>query len=569
MKFNKPGTRQTSDEEVADETRTTNYEGGESFNAATAEQGLAKLVINNLMEDKFYIDAEDSMEEIIEAFEEAADENPKFPVQLAAFAREEMNQRTVPQLLVTLAANHEDSSKYIPEYATDIMQRADEPAEVIAAHNALYGEEATRKLNNQLRKGMEKALNTFDAYEFSKYDKPGREIRPRDVINIVHPTDYDEEHDELFRKIAKGELDDYPEVDSLDTPRTWEVLVSQKVKDRIPEEWTPAKKQAENEADQRTFGWDDPEEGEWVIKRAEEISGLDYRKEVKAIKDEAKAEAYRELLNENKMGIFAKIRNLRNMLEVGLDPEEMLDDDDLEYVLSDRSQLYPFRFYQAYKAVKEGIDENHPELEEWLSEAVDGISSNLPEHLDGTVVGVDISGSMRSGIAKNSNLELTEIAELFGSVFKRNGADVYAFNDNLHPIEAHTNTPTFELMNKIPDAGGSTDGWKVIKDLKDNKKTDIERVVFITDEQLWNSNSRSYGYGSNETEKSFKEHWDEYKEMNPDASLFILDISSYGDMMMPEGYSDVYRISGWNSKIMEFVDYAENEQEFIEEIKNY
>lgn len=565
-KFNKPGTRQTlsDDERVAEETKSANYEGGESFNAATPEQGLAKLVINNLLEDKFYIDAESSMQEIIDAFEKAADTNPKFPVQLAAFAREEMGQRTVPQLLVTLAANHEDSSKYIPDYATTIMQRGDEPAEVIAAHNSLYGEEATRKMNNQLRKGIEMALNTFDEYEFAKYDKPGREVRPRDVLNVVHPTDYDEEHDELFGKIAKGELDDYPEVDTLDTPETWEVLVSEKVKNRIPEDWTPAKRQAEKEASERTFGWNDPDEGEWVIQRAEEISGLDYRKEIKPVKDKAKAEAYRELLSENKMGMFAKIRNLRNMLEVGLDPEEILDDSDLEYVLSDGSKMYPFRFYQAYKAVKDDLGD-YPELEDWLSEAVDGTASNLPEHMDGTFAAVDISGSMNAGMAKNSNLELTEIAQLFGAVMKRNGSDVVSFNTDVYELEAHHNTPTFELMNKIPDAGGSTDGWKVIQKLIDEDRTDIERVVFLTDEQLWNSTT----YGRNSS-KTFKEAWDEYKEdVNPDAKLYIIDISSYGDLSMPENYSDVFRISGWTSKVLSFIEYAEDEDEFIQEIKDY
>ena len=48
-----------------------------------------------------------------------------------------------------------------------------------------------------------------------------------DVLNRVHPTPVDEEQAELFERFMRGDLDDYPEVDPLPSPSTWETVISE------------------------------------------------------------------------------------------------------------------------------------------------------------------------------------------------------------------------------------------------------------------------------------------------------------------------------------------------------
>lgn len=513
MKFNKQ-------KKTAEDRRKRNFEGGEAFEPATAQNKLLKNTINNLLEDTFYQTDEEQLQDLMETFDKAVEKDAKFPLQLAIYARQEMYLRDVSQMLLVLAANHDEAKQYVREAATQVIDRADEINTVTAMQLELFG----KPIPKPLKKGLADSFTKFDEYQFAKYNDLNKEVKFRDVINLVHPDVDDEETNQIIQKITRGQLDNYPEVDELETPETWEVEVSEAVK------------QVRQEYEDET-----PEE---------------------AIRD-AKKEAYEDLLENNKMGMFAKIRNLRNMMQVGVSPETILDGEDLDYVKSDRCQMYPFRFYQAYKALKdEGI--NEPYLEDWLSDAVDATAENLPDYMTDTMVGVDLSGSMSSAVSNRSDLRCDEIASLFGAVLMSNGAELGVFASTYDRVRAHNQTPTLELKEKInsSNVGSSTNGWKVIRDIYENEE-EYDRVVILTDMQIWDST----GYGTRD-DHTVKEMWEKYKaEVNPDASLYMVDLQSYGDLVTPEGYSDVYNLQGWNTKVIDWIEHAENEDEMLREIQ--
>jgi hypothetical protein len=500
MQFNE------TQDSLAERTRTTNEAGGEAFEPRSSELALYQVVINNFLEDKYYEDDEDSFENVRERFADAAQDNPEFVLKLAKYARQEMYLRQVPQLLLVLAANNENTKQYVRDYSQSIMDRADEPLEVLAMQVQLYG----KSIPNPLQKGIEDALHNYDEYQFAKYDRNNREFRYRDLMNLVHPTPRDDERDEIFGRIVKGELDDY-DVEPLTQHGTWEDAMS--------------------EAGQE---------------------------------DRDPAEVWRDKLD--RMGLFATIRNVRNMLEDGLDAEEILTDEDLEYV--SESMIYPFRFYTAYQAVKDaGFREPH--VDEWFEQAIEESIGNVPAELGSTYVGVDLSGSMNTPLSENSVVEYKEISALFGGITAKKGAAVSGFGNDFHEFRFHSNTPVLEMQRKVynADVGHSTNGWKVLRNLVRNRES-YNKVVLFTDMQLWDSTGGiSLSRGST-PENTVKDYWDEYTELNPGAQLYIVDLSSYdGGLVMPEGYNNVYQVSGWNSEMVKHIQYADNEDAAIAEVE--
>jgi len=138
MDFN--ATKQT----VAEATRTTNHEGGEAFDPADPRLALYKRTINQLLEDSFYEANEQHLAAVVRRFDAAADEDPEFVLKLAAYARQELYLRDVPQVLLVLAANDDrfkddSDDSLIREWTPTIVQRMDETATALAVHDELFG----------------------------------------------------------------------------------------------------------------------------------------------------------------------------------------------------------------------------------------------------------------------------------------------------------------------------------------------------------------------------------------------------------------------------------------------
>jgi len=482
----------TTKDTVAERTKTTNYEGGEAYQPDSPELDLAKNVINNLLEDEFYESDRESLNDVIKAFEAVADENPEFALKLAAYARQEMYLRDVSQVLLVLAASDEKTKEYVEKWASTIIDRADEPCTVMAAWDDLVG----GTMPKPLKKGINKSLHKFDKYQYDKYDNDNREVNIRDVINRTHPNPQDDLRSEIFERLMRGDLDKYPDVQPLNESqgKTWETVISEKGNTE---------------------------------------------------------EAWREVKDD--MGLFARIRNIRNMKEAGLESKEIVGDIELDWV--ENAQIWPFRFYQSYNAVKDaGVSD--PVIEDKLSEAIDTAADGLDDRLTSTFTAIDLSGSMDRAISNHSELYRSEIAALFGAMMMRHGSDVGAFGSSFKRITAHHNTPTLELQDKIRNAnvGHSTNAYLAIQDLIDREES-YDRVVVFTDMQVWHG---------------LKNPWEEYKnKVNPEASLYVVDLASYGDLTFPEGYSDVYRLQGWTSSILDYISHAENEQALLNDIKNY
>lgn len=200
--------------------------------------------------------------------------------------------------------------------------------------------------------------------------------------------------------------------------------------------------------------------------------------EVRLSSGEDKKEVFEDLLRNNKLGVLALIRNLRNMEEVGVDPSLIVQA--LERAGKAKGIL-PFQWARAY----ENTQHYKKEIDQTFKE-----NMKTAERFSGnTVILVDVSGSMFWESDRRYQYAATVAAAFNGN--KR----VFAFSDYVG--EAKTYLNSLGLLNHLTNVvrPGGTQMWQAIRKVKDlTKDWKVDRVIVVTDEQAFWSNKKS-GFG--------------------------------------------------------------------------
>jgi 60 kDa SS-A/Ro ribonucleoprotein len=184
----------------------------------TPEMELKRALMNCLLwEDQFYEDGvaiADRIRTLVPLVE------PERVAALAVQAREQMNLRHAPLLVVREMARHEKHRGLVANTLARVIQRPDEMTELLAIYWAdALGPMQQRKrqpVSAQIKKGLARALTKFDAYQLAKYDRDGA-VRIRDVLFLVHAKPKDADQAKVWKELVDGELV---------SPDTWEVSLS-------------------------------------------------------------------------------------------------------------------------------------------------------------------------------------------------------------------------------------------------------------------------------------------------------------------------------------------------------
>lgn len=187
------------------------HEGARAAGPLRDEQLLRRSVLACLLwEDQFYEDGEEIAKRITEVAERVP---PEAVAALAIEARHDMKLRHVPLLLLTvLAKTGAGQERLVADTIVRVVTRADELAEFLA----IYWRDGRRPLSGQMKKGLARAFQSFDAYQLAKYDRKGP-IKLRDVLFLVHAKPKDDEQERTWRRLVEG---------TLKSPDTWEVALS-------------------------------------------------------------------------------------------------------------------------------------------------------------------------------------------------------------------------------------------------------------------------------------------------------------------------------------------------------
>jgi hypothetical protein len=259
-----------------------------------------------------------------------------------------------------------------------------------------------------------------------------------------------------------------------------------------------------------------------------------YNEEEKA---ELKKEAWVKLVKEKKIGYFALLRNLRNIIEQA--PEitgeaiELLTNENL----IKKSLVLPFRFTTAFEEVHKlnnGTIVRNVLMA--LNKAVDISVQNVPKFDGETLVVLDVSGSMTGKPA--------QIGALFSAVLiKSNNADFMTFSDHANYRNVNPMDSTITIANSLKFASGGTN-FRAIFNVA-NKKYD--RVIILSDMQGW--------IGHEKPTREYNE-WKSKFEANP--FIYSFDLNSYGSMQFPE--QNVFCLAGFSDKVFDIMALLEKDK---------
>lgn len=132
--------------------------------------------------------------------------------EIAIEAREKQKLRHVPLFIAREMARYKEHNKQLGYVLPRVITRADQLTDFVA----LYFKDGKQPLTNQVKKGLAKAFERFDEYQFAKYDRDAP-ILIRDVMFLCHPKPGDKAREALYERVATR---------SLKTPETWEVALS-------------------------------------------------------------------------------------------------------------------------------------------------------------------------------------------------------------------------------------------------------------------------------------------------------------------------------------------------------
>jgi hypothetical protein len=467
----------------------TTSEGTKTVNLAggqaykqTPELELVSILLTSFANDQFYRSSSDTFDTLTQLILVC---DKEFVAKAAIYARTKFGMRSISHVVASELAKHIVGNKWAKDFYESIVYRPDDMMEILSYHTSKNG-----KIPNAMKKGFAKAFDKFDRYQLAKYRGEGKGYKLIDVVNLVHPVPVEKNADAI-NALVNGELKSFD---------TWE------------SELTRAGQNATSEEEKADFKKD-----VWV-----------------------------KLVRERKLGYFALLRNLRNIIEQA--PEVL--NEALEMLTNEsmikKSLVLPFRFITAFDEIQK-LNNGRIVRETLiaLNKAVDISIANVPKFDGETLVVLDVSGSMSGKPAV--------IGSLFSSVLvKSNNADFMTFSDiaqyrNVNPMDS-----TITIANSLRFSMGGTNFQDIFRVA--NKKYD--RIVILSDMQGW------IGHYSPVAEFN---NWKRVTGANP--FVYSFDLNSYGNMQFPE--QNVFCLAGLSDKVFDIMKLLEQDKNaLVNEIRN-
>lgn len=439
----------------------------------SAELELVSILLTSFANDQFYRSANDTFERLKQLIAQC---DKKFVGQAAIYARTKFGMRSISHVVASELAKHITGEPWAKDFYDKIVYRPDDMMEILAYHTEKNG-----KVPNSIKKGFALAFNRFTKYDLAKYRAAGKSFKLVDVVNLVHPVPVEKNADAI-NALIKGELRSFD---------TWE------------SELTQAGQAAANEDEKAEFKKD-----VWV-----------------------------RLVTEKKIGYFALLRNLRNIIEQAPEViEQAIETLTTEAVIK-KSLVLPFRFTTAYEEIEKLTKGKIVrDVLVALNKAVDISVSNVPKFDGDTLVALDVSGSM-SG-------KPSQIGSLFAAVLvKSNNADFILFDDDARYGNINPTDSTITLAKQMRFNGGGTNFHSIF--IRAGRKYD--RIVILSDMQGW--------VGHDTPAKEFNE----YKQRTgSDPFVYSFDLNSYGSLQFPE--KNVFAIAGFSEKIFDVMKLMETDK---------
>ena len=461
--------------------KTINLAGGEAY-IESDKLHLVSILLTSMVQDQHYRKSDETLDELVELIKNITDK--KFVAKSAIYARTKFGMRSITHAVAGEIAKFVKGEDWTKSFFDKIVYRPDDMTEIMSYYINKYGK---RPIPHCLRKGFAAALRRLKDYDLAKYRKDNADVKMVDIINLVRPISTPS-----ITKLIKGKL-------KLTGPEgktaTWEASL------------TKVGQKAETEEEKETL----------------------------------KADVWEKLLKNKKLGYFALLRNLRNIIEQA---PEMVDEACKQLVNEKNiknSLVLPFRFTTAIKEIEKISGRNSRKVMDAIDEAVDISLSNVPEFAGETLVVVDGSGSMEG--------KPLEIASLFAAMLvKSSSADFMTFSGGAEYVNLKANDSTLSVAKKITDMaeGGGTNFHAIFEEANQP----YDRIIILSDMQGW------IGY---DTPKA--EFTDYKKRTGADPKIYSVDLAGYGTLQFPE--KNVFCLAGFSEKIFDLMKLMEQDRNVL------
>ncbi len=467
-------------------TLTENLAGGQAYSQSN-ELALVSLLLTSFVNDQFYRNSQTTLDELRTLVSKVKDK--EFVAKAAIFARDRFGMRSITHALAGELTSQLNGAEWGKNFYDKVVVRVDDMTEILSYYLAYKTSKDSPKFPNSLKKGFAKAFDKFDGYQLAKYKSENKDVKLVDLVNIVHPVPT-VRNSAALEALVKGELK---------STETWESKLSK------------AGQIAESE---------------------EDLAQL-------------KADAWDELISTRKIGYFALLRNLRNIITQSPKSVKAACELLVDEKMIKNSRVLPFRFSTAYEEISNlGSSKEVRDVLVAINQALDISVCNVPKFDGETLVVMDVSGSM-SG-------KPSEIASLFGAILaKVNNCDVMTFSTNAQYKQYNPMDSVLTIRGSFRYSGGGTNFRSIFE--KANKKYD--RIIILSDMQGW------MGYET--PTRQFAEY---KKRFGANPFVYSWDLAGYGTLQFPE--QNVFALAGFSDKVFDIMKMVElDKKALFNEIK--
>jgi 60 kDa SS-A/Ro ribonucleoprotein len=235
----------------------------------------------------------------------------------------------------------------------------------------------------------------------------------------------------------------------------------------------------------------------------EETTADTWETELSGSKD--KAASWKRLLSENRLGIMALLRNLRNIIEAcGKDQDamnmvvEQLTDEGAIM----RSRLFPYRFLAAYETMVStgfGVREMTVPVPQKILSAINKAAEvalvNVPELSGSSAILLDVSGSMNDAMSIKSKMRKRDAGSMLGAMlFKKNPeCELIKFGTTAARVRVNADMPLLEIAKQFQSNDRLGHGTSIPAGM-DMLSEGHERIFIVSDMQTWIGHSGKVAY---------------------------------------------------------------------------
>jgi 60 kDa SS-A/Ro ribonucleoprotein len=225
-----------------------------------------------------------------------------------------------------------------------------------------------------------------------------------------------------------------------------------------------------------------------------------------------------------------------------------------------RSRQFPYQFLAAYLNAGAEVPQK---IKAALHQAAEIACGAIPALPGPVVIGVDVSGSMRSAVTGNrgrgatSTMRCVDVAALFAAALLRRNPDslIVPFDDRVHEARLDPQDTILSLAERLAayGGGGTNCSLPLTAANTTHRRRKFVGCILISDQESWIGAGR---HGSTATMTAWQEFLRNQVALHgrefAGPRLICIDLQPYATTQAPDR-SDILNVGGFNDAVFEVV----------------